>query len=117
MALPLYCIAVKWTRKKIKGLIGKCPMSPSKLFAVVFRPANCCETSFSGHHHIVVSAGAVDDHNIAVAVEAADDADMAILRVKRKVARLGIAPVNGGAVAVLGGGSAAMADDVAATTL
>ena len=107
----LHYIAVKWARKKIEGLIGKCPMSPSKLFAVVFRPANRCKASFSGHHHVVVSAGAVDDHNIAAAVKAADNADVAVLRIEHKVARLSVAPVNGRAVAVLGRGSAAMSNE------
>lgn len=117
LTLLLHYIAVKRTRKKIEGLIGKCPMSPSKLFAVVFRPANCCEAGFSGHHHIVVSAGAVDDHDITAAIKAANNADMTVLRVKHKVARLGVAPINRGAVAVLGSGPTAMPNDALSAAL
>ena len=59
----------------------------------------------------------MDDEDISAAVEAADDPYMAVAWVKNQVARLGIAPADGCAVAVLGRGAAAMADDVLPSAL
>lgn len=40
----------------------------------VYRPANGCKALDAGDHHIVVSAGAVDDEQIAALIPAAYDA-------------------------------------------
>ena len=49
------------------------------LLLIKLRSCDSGKSSFPCDHHIVVSAGAVDDHNIAAAVETADDADVANL--------------------------------------
>lgn len=64
--------------------------------------------------HIVVSAGAVNHQQATVLGSAADDTCMGIVRVKYQVTGLCVRPRNIGAIAVLHGGAAAMADDVAA---
>ena len=86
-------------------------------FAVMIRSADHSKADLSSHHHIIGAAGAVDDEDISAAVEATDDPHMTVARVKDEVARLGIAPADGCAVAVLGRGAAAMADDIAAARL
>lgn len=79
---------------------------------IKYWPCNGCKAALSRHHHIVVPAGAVDDEHISVAVKSEDDADMAVSRIEHKVSRLGIAPRNFGAIAVLTGRSTTVADDV-----
>ena len=93
--------------------------SPCAHFSIrkILGPANRGEADLPRHHHIILAAGTVDDHDITAAVKAADDADMTVLRVKHKVARLGIAPINGGSVAVLGRGPTAMPNDVLSAAL
>ena len=59
----------------------------------------------------------MDDEDISAAVEAADDPHMTVARVKDEVARLGIAPADGCAVAVLGRRPSTMADDVLPSAL
>ena len=56
----------------------------------------------------------MDDQEIAVRVLAADDADMGIVRIEYKVARLRVAPYNVGAIAVLRGSSSTASGVVAA---
>ena len=92
-------------------------MSPLDLFPVILRSADRSKADLSSHYNIIGAAGAVDDEDISAAVEAADDPHMTVARIKDKVARLGIAPADGCAVAVLGRGAAAMADDIAAARL
>ena len=93
--------------------------SPCAHFSIrkILGPANRGEAAFPRHHHIILAAGTVDDHDITAAVKAADNTDMAVTWIKDKVSRLGIAPADGCAVAVLGRGAAAMADDIAAARL
>lgn len=93
--------------------------SPCAHFSIrkILGPANRGEAAFPRHHHIILAAGAVDDKHIAAAVKSADNADMGILRVKHKVARLGIAPVNGGTVAVLCRSPTAMPNDILSAAL
>lgn len=55
---------------------------PTDLFTVVFRPANRGKAAFPRHHHIVRSAGAVDDEQFTVCVPAANDANMGIIRIE-----------------------------------
>ena len=92
-------------------------MSPLDLFPVILRSADRSEADLSSHYRIIGAAGAVDDEDISAAVEAAYDPHMTVARVKDEVARLGIAPADGCAVAVLGRGAAAMADDVLPSAL
>ena len=92
-------------------------MSPLDLFPVILRSADRSKANLSSHHHIIGAAGAVDDEDISAAVEATDDPHMTVARVKDEVARLGIVPADRCAVAVLGRGTAAMADDIAAARL
>ena len=93
--------------------------SPCAHFSIrkILGPANRGEAAFPRHHHIILAAGAVDDKHIAVAVKSADDADMAVSRIEHKVARLGIAPVNGGTVAVLCRSPTAMPNDILSAAL
>ena len=93
--------------------------SPCAHFSIrkILGPANRGEADLPRHHHIILAAGTVDDHDITAAVKATDDPHMTVARVKDEVARLGIAPADGCAVAVLGRGAAAMADDIAAARL
>ena len=63
--------------------------------------------------HIVVSAGAVDHQQAAVLGSAADDTCMGIVRVKYQITGLCVRPQNIGAIRVLHGGAAAVADDIA----
>ena len=65
-------------------------------------------------HHIVVSAGAVDDEQIAALVPAAYNAHMGVLWIEYQIAGQRLVPSDGGAVTVLCGRSAAVADDVLA---
>ena len=89
--------------------------SPCAHFSIrkILGPANRGEAAFPRHHHIILAAGTVDDHDITAAVKAADNTDMAVAWIKDKVSRLGIAPRNFGAIAVLTGRSTAMTDDIA----
>ena len=59
----------------------------------------------------------MDDHNITAAVKAADDPHMAVTWVKDQVARLGVAPADWCAVAVLGRCSAAVTNDILSAAL
>lgn len=68
----------------------------------------------ASNDYIVVAAGAVDDQNVSVLVNPTHDAHMGMIRVKHQVTGLCGRPRNIGAIAVLCGGPAAMADDVAA---
>lgn len=54
-----------------------------------------------GHDHAILSTGAVDDEEIAYAVIAADDPDVAVVRVKDKIAGQCVCPCNVGAIAML----------------
>ena len=64
-----------------------------------------------------MAAGTVDDQNVSVLVNPTHDAHMGIIRVEYQVTGLGVRPRNIGAIAVLHGGSSAMADDIAAARL
>ena len=55
----------------------------------------------------------MDDQQIAVFIPAADDADMFIIVIKHQIAGNGLIPGDAGAIGVLAGCSAAMADDIA----
>lgn len=57
----------------------------------------------------------MNDLYIAALVKSADDADVFIVGVEYQIAGLSLAPSDIRAVAVLGGGTAAVADDVLAT--
>ena len=92
-------------------------MSPLDLFPVILRSADRSEADLSSHHHIIGAAGAVDDEDISAAVEAADDPHMTVAKIKDEVARLGIVPTDGCAVAVLGRRPSTMADDVLPSAL
>lgn len=78
------------------------------------RHANACEAGRAGYNHVVGAAGTVDNLEVARLVAAADDADVGILRVENQVAGQGLLPGDGGAIGVLGVGSAAVADVVCA---
>ena len=80
----------------------------------IIRSGNGHKTVCPGDDHIVRAAGAVDHQQISILVSAADDANMGIVRVKHQVTGLCVRPRNIGAMAVLHGGAAAMADDVTA---
>ena len=56
----------------------------------------------------------MDRQQTAILVPAADNANMGIVWVKHQVTGLCVRPRNIGAIAVLHGGAAAMADDVTA---
>ena len=85
---------------------------PTDLFTVVFRTSNRGEADLSSHHHIIRTAGAVDDQQLSVGVPSADNTHMGIIRVEHQVTGLCIRPRNIGTMAVLHGGPAAMADYV-----
>ena len=93
--------------------------SPCAHFSIrkILGPANRGEAAFPRHHHIILAAGTVDDHDITAAVKAADNTDMAVTRIKDKVSRLGVTPSNRRTVAVLRSGPAAMPNDVLSTAL
>ena len=59
----------------------------------------------------------MNDEQFTVCVPAANDAHMGIIRVEYQVTGLGVRPRNIGAIAVLHGGSSAVADDIAAARL
>ena len=80
-------------------------------------PANRGKAAFPRHHHIVRSAGAVDDEQFTVCVPAANDAHMGIIRIEHQVTRLGSRPQNIGAIRVLHRGPATMTDNIAAARL
>lgn len=80
----------------------------------VYRPANGCKALDAGDHHIVVSAGAVDDEQIAALIPAAYDAHMGVLWVKYQIAGQRLVPRDGGAVGVLRGGPSPVTDDILA---
>ena len=90
-------------------------MSTAACFGVVLRSSDRGKALQSGHDHIVIAAGAVDDEQFTVCVPAANDAHMGIIRVEYQVTGLCVRPRNIGAIAVLCGGSSAMTDNVAAT--
>ena len=80
----------------------------------VYRPANGCKALDAGDHHIVVSAGAVDDEQIAALIPAAYDAHVGVLWVKYQIAGHRLIPRNGGTVTVLCRCPSPVADDVLA---
>ena len=86
-------------------------------YCVVPRSTDRCKALLASNDHIVISAGAVDDEQFSVCVPAANDAHMGIIRVEYQVTGLCVRPRNIGAIAVLCGGSAAVADDIAAARL
>ena len=92
-------------------------MSPLDLFPVILRSADRSKADLSSHYNIIGASGAVDDEDISAAVEAADDPHMTVARIKDEVARLGIVPTDGCAVAVLGRRPSTMADDVLPSAL
>ena len=93
-------------------------VSPQQPFLIlvrkIYRPANGCKALDAGDHHIVVSAGAVDDEQIAALIPAADDAHMGVLWIEYQIAGQRLVPRDSGAVGMLRGGSAAVPDDVLA---
>lgn len=89
--------------------------SPLTLFAVVIWPCDGRKTALVRDHHIVFAVGAVDDQQIAALIPAAHDAHVGVPWIEYQVAGDGPIPGDGGAVAVLGVGPAAVADDVAAS--
>ena len=72
------------------------------------------KSSGAGDNNTVCTTAAMNDQKIAVRVSAADNADVGIVRIEHKVARLRFAPCNVGAIAVLCGSSAAASGVVAA---
>ena len=56
------------------------------------RPCNACEACRTGDNNAVRTATAMDDQEIAVRVLTADNADVGIIRIEHKVARLRVAP-------------------------
>lgn len=80
-------------------------------------PTNRGKALLAGNDHIIISAGAVNDQQLSVCVPAANDAHMGIIRVEHQVTGLCVRPRNIGAIAVLHGGSTAVADDIAAARL
>lgn len=82
------------------------------LFTVVFRLADCGKAACVGDCDTVDTCGAMDDLEIAVFIPAADYADVGIVRVKHKVARLGVIPRDFRAVGALAGRTAAVTYDV-----
>ena len=69
----------------------------------VYRPANGCKALDAGDHHIVVSAGAVDDEQIAALVPAAYNAHMGVLWIEYQIAGQRLVPRDSGAVGMLRG--------------
>lgn len=87
---------------------------PFPSICVILRSADRGKACPAGNDHIVVPAGTMDDEQSAVYVPAADDAHMGVIGVKHQIARLSILPADIGAIAVLHGGSSAVANDVTA---
>ena len=81
-------------------------------FGVVLRPPDRGKALFAGNDHIIITAGTVDHQQISVLVSAAYDPHMTVTRVENKVSGERIVSRDGGAVAVLGGRTSTMADDV-----
>ena len=92
-------------------------MSTAACFGVVLRSSDRGKALQTSNDHVVVSAGAVDDEQFSVCAPAANDAHMGIIRVEYQVTGLCVRPRNIGAIAVLCGGSSAVADDIAAAGL
>ena len=65
------------------------------------------------HNNIILSAGAVADQQLPSLVPAYDDPDVAVVRVKGQVSRLGLGLGDIGAVAVLHDNAPAVAYDIA----
>ena len=59
----------------------------------------------------------MNDEQFTVCVPAANDAHMGIIRIEHQVTELCVRPRNIGTMAVLHGGPAAVADDIAAAGL
>ena len=59
----------------------------------------------------------MNDHDITAAVKTANDAHMGVIGIEYQISRLGVAPINGSAVAVLGSSPAAVANDVLSAAL
>ena len=87
------------------------------LLCVVPRSTDRCKALLASNDYIVVAAGAVNDEQFAVGIFAPDNAHMGIIRVEHQVTRLCVRPRNVGTIAVLHGGSTAVADDIAAARL
>ena len=65
------------------------------------------------HNNIILSAGAVADQQLPSLVPAYDDPDVAVVRVKGQVSRLGLGRGDIGAVAALHANAPAVAYDIA----
>ena len=79
------------------------------------RPAHSGKTGRGelGNHDVVLSAGTMADQQLSGLVPAHHVPDVAVVRVKSQVPRLGLGLGNVGAVAVLHDNAASMADDIA----
>lgn len=88
------------------------PRSGPSCFLVrkVYWPADGGKALDAGNHHIVVSAGTVDDEQIAALVPTAHNAHMGVLWVEYQIAGERLIPGNGGAVSVLTDRTAAVSD-------
>lgn len=73
------------------------------------RSGHCREARRTCDDHTVCAAAAMDDQEVAVRIAPADNADMGIAGIKHQIARLGLAPRNIRAIAVLRGSSATAA--------
>ena len=56
------------------------------------RLCNACEACRAGDNNAICAAAAMDDQEIAVCVLAADNADVGIVWIEYKIARLRVAP-------------------------
>ena len=79
------------------------------------RPAHSGKTGHEelGNHDVVLSAGTMADQQFSGLVPDHDDPDVAVVRVKSQVPRLGLGLGNVGAVAVLHDNAPAVTDDIA----
>lgn len=62
------------------------------LVSKAIRSGHGCKTCRAGDNNAICPAAAMDDQKIAVCVLSADDADMGIVRIEHKVARLRVVP-------------------------
>ena len=102
------------SNQKCRCIAFVLPTAPKvPLFTSIVRwPTNGSKTFLACNDHIVVAAGTVQDQDIAALVPAAHNSNMGILRVKDQITDLRLGPGDAGAVAMLGHGSTAVADDV-----
>ena len=82
------------------------------MFSKAIRSCCLCEACAAGDGDAVVGAGAVDNQKISVRVIAAHNSDMAVIGVEYQITRLGFAPRDVRAIAVLRGCAAASAGEV-----